>query len=215
MFIIAFLGCVAPEVSDGFGSETTTGTAASFSFGLSGSSRSVEFEVSFIPVDYNPIADSLVTIFRDTTDIDGVLKLDSIVEDTYNITVRSLDSELDEKLKLSEIELSDSTFKEIKETLTPSGGVKLLFTRADQVEGYNFYIPGSEVNQKGSIYTEEIHYDEGLEKDVNFFVITIDSLPSGEYSPIYTWDNTYDIGYAVTETFEIVPDSTIIATMQI
>ncbi len=199
ILILIILSCGSNEMADGFGSETTNGTVA---VAIIGSSDSVNhlYEVTLIPLAFNPINDNADSLVRDTTDSDGFISMTHSVPASYNVIARALNDTLQEKIMIPNVAVLATNPVSISDTIKPTGNVIVVYTDDTQINPYSIFIPGTEITVDGH---------EAVIINDSTVHITINNLPAGKMSPFYLWDYDYKVEYKTTDSVTVISDSTV------
>lgn len=198
MIFFLVYGCGGPDVADGFGAETTNGTI-SVNLGIP-NVKEVQYEVTLIPISFNPTKDGIADIRRDTTDKEGVLEITAVTPDDYNITARAISDLYKQQLFLN-VNVDELDTVKLIDTLKPTGTLKVRFDNKEDVDGFTVFFLGTEISKLIS---------SGIVFEDPYYVITLDSLPAGKFPQLFIWEGEPLAPYVATDSIEIFSDSTVV-----
>ncbi len=194
------LGCGTTSVVDGFGAETTNGTVSMALF-LPEVTDEIQFEVTLIPQNFISINSSELDLLRDTTDVNGVLDINGIAHDEYNIIAKPLSNIYSERLFIGGVTVENEIPVLLNDTLRSTGSVELRYSASEDNGKATLYLVGTEISKNIKNYM----VDAGA-----YHTITLDSLPVGKLGQVFYWKGDITVPYASTDSIEVFSDSVVV-----
>ena len=129
-------------------SETTNGKVAGIIADKEGPVEGAT--VKILPVDFNPVHDSLANAWQTTTDADGAYEVKNLTEGEYNLIARYKNSAV--LIPFVRITAQDTNLTAAPGLLEPTGSIRVVFGLTQGYPKGYFYIPGTDTAVKIDLF---------------------------------------------------------------